>query len=133
MTDKTHHENSEYNFKDISELKKLINNRRKEWRLSLPLSGVIEGKLPDGESFNEPTVIDNISSDGAYFQLQAKVTIGTKIHLTLDLPSRLTEGKPTKLRLSGVAVRVEKSPNSSKKQGVAVEFDKKYKFLDPPR
>jgi hypothetical protein len=133
MTDKTQQNNPGHDFTDVSELKKLIKNRRKEWRLSLPLSGIIEGKLPNGEPFQQSTIIDNISSEGAYFHLNTQITVGSKVHLTLDLPSRLTEGKPTKLRLSGVAVRVEKSANSSKKQGVAVEFEKKYKFLDPPR
>lgn len=133
MNEKTHHKNSEHDFTDVSELKKLIKNRRKEWRLSLPLSGTIEGKLPNGEPFQESTVIDNISSNGAYFQLNARTTIGSNLYLTLDLPSRLTEGKSTKLRLCGTAVRVEKTAASSKKQGVAVEFDKNYKFLNPSR
>jgi c-di-GMP-binding flagellar brake protein YcgR len=133
MTDKTQHKNSEQDYTDVSELKKLIKNRRKEWRLSLPLSGVIDGELPNGKPFHESTVIDNISSDGAYLHIDANVTIGSKIHLTLDLPSRLTEGKSTKLKLFGTAVRIEKKPNSSKKQGVAVEFGKNYKFLEPSR
>jgi len=130
MTDKTHSKNSNHDFADVSELKKMIKNRRKEWRLFLPLSGIIQGKLPNNETFHESTTIDNISSDGAYFQLNANITIGSKVQLILDLPSRLTEGKPTKLKLKGVVVRVEKASNSSKKQGVAVEFDKKYDFLN---
>lgn len=105
-------------------------NRRKEWRLDLPLTTTVKGKLPDGKSFTEKTTIENISSGGAYFGLDAGITIDTKLTLSIEIPSKLTEGKKTKLSLSGTAVRIEKAESKKKKNNIAVCFDKEYKFLD---
>ncbi|MBD3415441.1 MAG: PilZ domain-containing protein [Candidatus Aminicenantes bacterium] len=105
-------------------------NRRREWRLDMPLKAEIKGKLPNGENFSETTTIDNISSGGAYFGLNARITIDTKLNLTIDIPSKLTDGKKTKLSLSGSTVRMEKTDSKKKKLNIAVHFNKKYKFLD---
>ena len=50
-------------------------NRRKEWRLELPLAGKAEGKLPKGKKFTEVMTLNNISSGGAYFCLESGVII----------------------------------------------------------
>ena len=101
-------------------------NRRKEFRLDLPLSAVIEGTFVKGHSFSEKTMIENISSTGAYFELEALVTVGTKLILKVDLPSSLTEGKKLNLSLHGKVVRLEKTGKKGKKQGVALSFDEEF-------
>jgi c-di-GMP-binding flagellar brake protein YcgR len=105
-------------------------NRRKEWRLDLPLTTTVKGKLPNGKSFSEKTTIENISSGGAYLGLDAEITVDAKLELLIEIPSKLTEGKKIKLSLSGSAVRLEKAESKKKKNNVAIRFDKKYKFLD---
>ncbi|MFW6124260.1 MAG: PilZ domain-containing protein [Acidobacteriota bacterium] len=105
-------------------------NRRKEWRLDLPLTTTVKGKLPNGNSFSEKTTIENISSGGAYLGLDAGITVETKLTLFIEIPSKLTEGKKTKLSLSGSTVRIEKAESKKKKNNIAVRFDKEYKFLD---
>ena len=102
-------------------------NRRKEWRLELPLKAVVEGTLPDGEKFIENTMLENISSTGAYFFLNSIITIGTKLDLFIDLPSKMTEGKKLRLYLGGEAVRLEKLDEKDKKQGVALRFSEEFK------
>ena len=98
-------------------------NRRIEFRLELPLSAIIEGILANGQSFSEKTMIENISSTGAYFELKALITVGAKLLLKIELPSSLSEGKKLKLSLPGHVVRLEKTSKNGNKQGVALTFD----------
>jgi len=110
----------------------LLLSRRREWRLDMPLSVLVKGKLPNGKNFNEKTTIENISSGGAYLSLDAGITIDTELTLLIEVPSKLTEGKKIKLSLSGSTVRMEKIEEETpkKKTYVAVRFDKRYEFLD---
>lgn len=101
-------------------------NRRKEWRLELPLNAAVEGTLPQGKKFKEKTTLVNISSTGAYFYIDSAITIGSKLELSIDIPAKLSEGRPLRLSLSGEAVRLEKSDLKGKKQGVALRFDKEF-------
>lgn len=98
-------------------------NRRFELRLALPLSVIIEGTQANGKNFSEKTFIENISSTGAYFKLQALVTVGTKLLLKIELPSSLSEGKKINLRLPGKIIRLEKTGTNGNKQGVALNFN----------
>ncbi|MFB0566751.1 MAG: PilZ domain-containing protein [Candidatus Aminicenantaceae bacterium] len=111
-------------------------NRRKEWRLDLPLSAIVEGTLPQGKKFKESTTLKNISSKGAYFCLDSGLLVGSKVNLVIDLPVELTEGKKFKLCLGGITVRLEDvstgkigTPERGKKQGVAIRFSKKFKII----
>lgn len=113
--------------KDI--LAEMIRNRRGEWRFDLPLPVMVEGKLPQGDTFHEKTTLQNISSGGAYFTLDSGVTVGTKLNLIIDLPPNLTEGKRVRLRLGGLTVRLSKSTGVGKKQGIALCFDEDYEFI----
>lgn len=115
--------------KKTAKLPIVVSNRRREWRFDLPLKAVVEGKLPQGDSFREPTVIENISSGGAYFGLNAGVVVGSKLNLMINLPEKLTEGKKMSLVIAGTAVRLEKPEKRNKKQGVAVRFSRNFKFV----
>lgn len=104
-------------------------NRRKEWRLELPLSAIVEGKLPHGEKLEETTTLQNISSTGAYFCLESGLAVGSKLNLVIDLPKELTGGKKLKLCLGGLTVRLEESNKKERKQGVAIRFHKRFKII----
>jgi c-di-GMP-binding flagellar brake protein YcgR len=104
-------------------------NRRREWRLELPLVAEIEGKLPEGRTFKEETQLENISSTGAYFCLDSGVVVGSKLNLVLELPKELTEGRRMKMRLGGITVRLEKPDKRSKRQGVAVRFNRDFRVI----
>lgn len=99
-------------------------DRRNEWRFELPLPAVVEGK-----SFKEKTLLENISSTGAYFCLDSGVTVGSKLNLVIEVPSELSPEKKVKLQLGGLTVRLEKPTKKGKKQGVAIQFSKKFKFI----
>lgn len=102
-------------------------NRRREWRFELPLPAEIEGSLPQGKQFREKTILENISSTGAYFTLDSSLVVGSKVNLAIELPPELTEGQKIRLCLDGVTVRLEKKGQKGRKQGVAVRF-KDYRF-----
>jgi c-di-GMP-binding flagellar brake protein YcgR len=104
-------------------------NRRKEWRLDLPLPALVQGKLSRGKEFEEMTIIQNISSGGAYFCLDSGVTVGSRLNIVIDVPSELSPDKKIKLQLGGLTVRLEKPTEKGKKQGVALRFHKKYHFI----
>jgi c-di-GMP-binding flagellar brake protein YcgR len=105
-------------------------NRRREWRLELPLRTTIEGKLPQGKKFKEATTIENISATGAYFCLDSGLIVGSKLNLMIDLPNELTGGKDVKLSLGGITVRLEEPDRKGKKQGVAIRFNKDFQFIE---
>lgn len=104
-------------------------DRRREWRFELPLSAIVEGTLGEGKKFKEKTTLENISSGGAYFCLDSGVTVGSKLNLVIDIPSELSPDKKVKLQLGGLTVRLEKPDKKGKKQGVALRFSKKFKFI----
>jgi len=104
-------------------------DRRREWRFDLPLSVIVEGKVSEGKKFQEKTFLENISSTGAYFCLDAGVTVGSRLNLVIEVPSELSQDKKVKLKLGGLAVRLEKPDKKGKKQGVALRFSKKFKFI----
>jgi len=109
------------------------NNRRREWRLDLPLPAVIEGQLPQGKKFKEATLIRNISSTGAYFSLDSGLVVGSKLNLVIALPKKLTEGRDVKLNVGGITVRLEQPDVKGKRQGVAIRFDKDFRFIEGGR
>lgn len=104
-------------------------NRRKEWRFELPLSVLVEGNISRGKKFKEETILQNISSGGAYFCLDSGVTVGSKLKLVIEVPDKLTKGKKVKLSLGGLTVRLEKPTQKGKKQGIALRFSKKFEFI----
>jgi c-di-GMP-binding flagellar brake protein YcgR len=105
-------------------------NRRREWRLDLPLSTMIEGRLPQGEKFAETTTLQNISATGAYFCLDSGLVVGSRLNLMIDLPEKLTGGKKVRLNLGGITVRLEEPDKKGKRQGVAIRFSKDFKFIE---
>lgn len=104
-------------------------DRRREWRFDLPLPAIVEGKIGEGKKFQEKTVLENISSTGAYFCLDSGVTVGSKLNLVIEIPSELSPEKKVILQLGGLTVRLEKPDKKGKKQGVALRFSKKFKFI----
>jgi len=104
-------------------------DRRREWRFDLPLPAIVEGKVGEGIKFQEKTVLENISSTGAYFCLDSGVTVGSKLNLIIEIPSELSPEKKVKLQLGGLTIRLEKPDKKGKKQGVALRFSKKFEFI----
>ncbi len=111
-------------------LPSIKNNRRREWRLDLPLPAMIEGQHPRGKKFAEITTIKNISATGAYFSLDSGLAVGSKLNLVIDLPRKLTEGKNIKLNVGGITVRLEPPDVQGHRQGVAIRCNKDFRFIE---
>ena len=104
-------------------------DRRQEWRFELPLTAFVEGTLPNGEKFREDTIVENISSGGAYFSIDSGVTLEAKLELIIELPEKVTGSEKTTLRLEGKTVRLEKLDKKQKAQGIALSFDEEFQFV----
>jgi hypothetical protein len=48
----------------------------------------------------------------------------------IDLPEKLTGGKKVKLNLGGITVRLEQPDQRGKRQGVAIRFNKDFRFIE---
>ncbi len=104
-------------------------DRRQEWRFELPLEAMVEGTLPNGKKFREDTIVENISSGGAYFSIDSGLTLESKLELIIELPEKVTGREKTILRLEGRTVRLEKLDKKQKTQGIALSFDEEFQFV----
>jgi hypothetical protein len=79
------------------------NNEEKRFalRMAVKLDIVVSGRAEDGASWSEPTVTDDISTAGALFHLNQKVTRGEHLHLRAHKPDGAAiEASATVIRLA---------------------------------
>jgi len=75
--------------------------RRFALRMALRLPIVVSGRSGDGAAWSEPTETDDISTSGALFHLNQKVTIGERLYIRAHRPDgSATETTATVVRLS---------------------------------
>ena len=75
--------------------------RRFALRMALRLPIVVSGRSDDGAAWSEPTETDDISTAGALFHLNQKVSIGEKLYIRGHRPDGSpTETTATVVRLS---------------------------------
>ena len=75
--------------------------RRFALRMALRLPIVVSGRAEDGAAWSEPTETDDISTSGALFHLNQKVSIGEKLYIRAHRPDGSpTEATATVVRLS---------------------------------
>lgn len=102
--------------------------RRKLERFDLKVPANIE--VVDQDQFVEKKTLftQNLCAGGAFFLTAIPFIKGTqvKIDLTLDFKQlRNSEGRRPRVIVSGTVLR-------SESHGMAIEFDKKYKIIEPP-
>jgi hypothetical protein len=88
--------------------------RRFALRMALRLSIVISGRADDGAAWSEPTETDDISTSGALFHLNQKVSIGEKLYLRAHRP----DGSPTEV--TATVVRVSPAIYGTARVGVQI-------------
>src|SRR5438046_9262955 len=70
-------------------------------RMALRLPIVVSGRAEDGAAWSEPTETDDISTSGALFHLNQKVSIGENLYIRAHRPDgSATEATATVVRLS---------------------------------
>jgi hypothetical protein len=64
--------------------------RRFALRMALRLPIVVSGRSDDGAAWSEPTETDDISTSGALFHLNQKVSVGEKLYIRAHKTRRVT-------------------------------------------
>jgi hypothetical protein len=88
--------------------------RRFALRMSLRLPIVVSGRTEDGAAWSEPTETDDISTSGALFHLNQKVTRGERLYLRAHRP----DGTP--IEATAVVVRVAPAIYGTARIGVQI-------------
>jgi hypothetical protein len=102
--------------------------RRAMRRFDMRLPAVV--KLSDNGFHEVLTETQNVSARGVYFYLNQNVTTGSKIEVTLTLPSHVTLTEPVRVRFMARVIRVDASVPVAR-VGVAA-FIEEYQFLNSP-
>jgi hypothetical protein len=82
--------------------------------MALRLPIVVSGRAEDGAAWSEPTETDDISTLGALFQLNQKVTLGDHLYIRSHRP----DGVPVEVKAK--VVRVTQANYGTSRIGVAI-------------
>jgi len=88
--------------------------RRFALRMALRLPIVVSGRAEDGAAWSEPTETDDISTSGALFHLNQKVSRGDKLYIRAHQP----DGSPTEA--TAAVVRVSPAIYGTARVGVQI-------------
>jgi PilZ domain len=106
-----------------------VNDRRTMRRFDMRLPALVK---VTGEGYHELlTETQNVSARGVFFYLDRPVTPGTKVEVTLTLPSHVTLTDAVRVRFTARVVRVQ-SPLPASRIGVAALIEQ-YEFLRSPQ
>jgi len=96
--------------------------RERIFELSLPV--LVQGFDAADRKFSERTVISSLSAKEAVFMLRARVLIGTKLDLSLQVPQTSMLEKPLELNVSGTVQYVRSDTSlKNKSQLVSMRLD----------
>ena len=88
--------------------------RRFALRMALRLPIVVSGRADDGAAWSEPTETDDISTSGALFHLNQKVSRGDQLYIRAHRP----DGAPSEA--TAVVVRVSPAIYGTARVGVQI-------------
>ena len=88
--------------------------RRFALRMALRLPIVISGRAEDGSAWSEPTETDDISTSGALFHLNQKVSRGERLYLRAHRP----DGAP--IEVTAVVIRIAPAIYGTARVGVQI-------------
>ena len=88
--------------------------RRFALRMALRLPIVVSGRDEDGAAWSEPTETDDISTSGALFHLNQKVTRGERLYIRAHRP----DGSP--IEVTAMVVRVAPAIYGTARVGVSI-------------
>ena len=88
--------------------------RRFALRMALRLPIVISGRAEDGSAWSEPTETDDISTSGALFHLNQRVSRGERLYLRAHRP----DGAP--IEVTAVVIRIAPAIYGTARVGVQI-------------
>ncbi len=102
--------------------------QRRERHFELSLNVLVRGTNAKGEDFEERTKISSISAQEASLWLKNKVTIGTNVNLSLDVPKTLVLESHLNLHVSGEVKYVQRGVNNKRLQLITLHLNKLFKI-----
>ncbi len=106
---------------------------KKERAFDLSLPAIVTGVDVLENKFKEKTQILSISSEEATILLRSRVTVGSKLDLSLEIPKTLILESHLKLQLSGTVILTQTEPaQSGKKKLVSIRLDKRFRLNPLP-
>lgn len=109
--------------KEITETPRFLNGDKV---FHMPLPTLVEGEKASGDVFQEKTILNFISHQGAVFHLKTPLMVGSRLRLAIDLPRSLSEDRSLKLIIRGHVVLVEKVGARKPRQRITMKFENKY-------
>jgi hypothetical protein len=94
--------------------------RRFALRMALRLPIVVSGRAEDGSAWSEPTETDDISTSGALFHLNQKVSRGERLYLRAHRP----DGAP--IEVTAVVIRIAPAIYGTARVGVQIADSTEY-------
>lgn len=104
--------------------------RERTFELSLP--ALVKGLDARGKRFEESTQICAISSQEVSVRLNARLLIGSKITVSLDIPRTLILESPLRLLVTGLVVYVRSETENGKSQYVSIHLDRSFRLQPNP-
>jgi hypothetical protein len=83
-------------------------------RMALRLPVVVSGRTDDGAAWSEPTETDDISTSGALFHLNQKISVGESLYIRSHRP----DGMPVEVKAK--VVRVAPAVYGTNRIGVSI-------------
>ena len=103
-------------------------NGKKERTFEISLAALVKGLDAAGRRYEERSSVCAISAQEVSFRLKARLLIGSRITLFLDIPRTLILESPLRLVLSGAVVFVRLEEDNGKQQFVVVRLDRTFRL-----
>ena len=104
--------------------------RERSFELSLP--ALVKGLDAAGRKFEERSAVCGISAQEVTFRLKARLIIGSRVTLFLDIPRTLILESPLRMVLSGAVVYVRLEEAEGKQQHIVVRLDRGFRLHANP-
>jgi hypothetical protein len=104
--------------------------RERMFELSLP--ALVKGLDARGKRFEERTQISTISAQEVSFRLNARLLIGSKTTISLEIPRTLILESPLRLLVTGVVTYVRSETDNGKSQYVSIHLDRSFRLQPNP-
>ncbi len=107
--------------------------RKKERSFEMAIPALVQGRDALESEFTERIEVSSLSAQEAVFWLAAKVMIGSKLALHLEVPRTFLLERPLEVSLAGTVQYVRSDLSVSEKdQLVSVKLDRTFR-IDAPR
>ena len=107
-------------------------NGKRERSFELSLPALVKGLDAAGRKFEERSAVCAISAQEVSFRLKARLIIGSRVTLFLDIPRTLILESPLRMILSGAVVYVRFEEGNGKQQLVVARLDRGFRLHPNP-